>query len=480
MKEVANDPSPLPRLPLGGNIRLLFIDLRDSLIGLKTISALPTRLQEISAGLSKQSSLVYFFQVTHVILKKSLSDSFGRFRIYKDEGKIKIDQDNDVDAFEAFYRIYRDLETKENTKSHTFNLASLFGRKTSNLENQNFIFGCNPPVCQEFLQSNSLWQSTEDADKEVDGDMNAFSRKSDERDASIAIQKFIRHRKIINISALHFYHWKETLLSFVLLISAKIKIRKLRAQIAEGAKNQIQVCYPLTSFPNLWRDLRVVEESKMNWKKIVENGMPFFDGAECEFCGVPFNMRICQDRQNWWRSNYPNLPYKVAAIQFNLTHFKTQCWMSPFFSAHQQMPQHRAASELVSNLVNELPKIFGRFDISIKMLEDTVRVCQEEADKGGAFTSWYLNCREDSASLNTEMKYRLDQMCRLYFGRKLDELQSLMRYFVDTSLRAQTYLTGKQEEEKQMKEEQMVNLQDETKEFCEEEDDDGFVMDLRI
>jgi hypothetical protein len=253
------------------------------------------------------------------------------------------------------------------------------------------------------------------------------------------------------------------------LITAKIEARcrnVLREGSAglSGSADDGEALNPLESFPNFYLDLRAVADSKAKWLQWVTENIPFFDGVECEFCRCDLERHVFESRQSSWKSHCANIPYKVAAEKFNLEHYQTQWVASPMLSYHLQSPEHQTATEVVFDLVNALPPLYSRVEISKRMLEETINACEKETERGDSEISWYLICREESRIRYYELMVFMGQMREFYIHRQFEKLQSAMATFRDISYRAQAYLEEKRDQEKQfiLEQRQAASLEEES------------------
>jgi hypothetical protein len=300
-------------------------------------------------------------------------------------------------------------------------------------------------------------------------DMHDFSRISDRRDAAMAIQRLFRRRTNNAIRVSYFRWWKKTMTHLARLITAKIEARRRNVLLEgsaglAGSADDGEALNPLESFPNLYQDLRAVADSKAKWRQWVTENIPFFDGVQCEFCHRVLETHLFETRQSWCKSHCANVPYKVAAEKFNLEHYQTQWVVSPMLSYHLQSPAHRTATEVVFDLVDALPPLYSRVEISIRMLENTINACQKETARGDSKTSWYLMCREESRIRNYELEVIMGQMREFYLHRQFEKLQSTMAMFRDISFRTQAYLEEKRDQEKQfiLEQRQAASLEEES------------------
>jgi hypothetical protein len=457
--EASNDLNVLPRLPLGGSIGGICIYLRDTLVQLEQVPHPPSLLVKLARGLNKTSSLIDLVQVTHKILEQALSDRFVLFRIERDNENDSIVMNrNETDSYIWFSKIWQAFEKKNTSPAES--------RRTN--DELSFVLASDPLPCQEFLPVDSHQQVDESIDLEMD-DMHDFSRISDRRDAAMAIQRLFRRRTNNAIRVSYFRWWKKTMTHLARLITAKIEARRRNVLLEgsaglAGSADDGEALNPLESFPNLYQDLRAVADSKAKWRQWVTENIPFFDGVQCEFCHRVLETHLFETRQSWCKSHCANVPYKVAAEKFNLEHYQTQWVVSPMLSYHLQSPAHRTATEVVFDLVDALPPLYSRVEISIRMLENTINACQKETARGDSKTSWYLMCREESRIRNYELEVIMGQMREFYLHRQFEKLQSTMAMFRDISFRTQAYLEEKRDQEKQfiLEQRQAASLEEES------------------
>jgi hypothetical protein len=456
--EASNDVNVLPRLPLGGSIGGICIYLRDTLVQLEQVPHQPSLLVKLARGLSKTSSLIDLVQVTHKILEQALSDRFVLFRIERDNENDSIVMNrNETDSSIWFSKIWQAFEKKNTSPAES--------RRTN--DELSFVLASDPLPCQEFLPADSHQQLDESIDLEMD-DMHDFSRVSDQRDAAMAIQRLFRRRNNNAVRVSYFRWWKKTMAHLARLVTAKIEVRR-RNVLREGSAGLAssadgEALNPLESFPNLYQDLRAIADSKAKWLQWVMENIPFFDGVQCEFCHCVLDMDLFESRQLWWKSHCSNVPYKVAAEMFNLEHYQTQWMDSPMLSYHVQLPEHQTATAVVFDLVNALPPLYSRVEISMRMLENTINACKKETERGDSETSWYLICREESRIRYHELNVSMRKMREFYLHRQFDKLQSGMAMFRDISYRTQAYLAEKRDQEKQfiLEQRQAASLEEES------------------
>ncbi len=92
----------------------------------------------------------------------------------------------------------------------------------------------------------------------------------------------------------------------------------------------------------------------------------------------------------------------------------------------------------------------ARFDISLFMLGKLMYVCEQEADRGGPHTSWYLNLREEAASRQVEFGVEtiLQQILGMFSERRYPALEQMLGGLIQKSFEIQAYFATKRNEEK--------------------------------
>eukprot|EP00980_Cylindrotheca_fusiformis_P018743 scaffold6241_cov129-Cylindrotheca_fusiformis.AAC.20 len=430
--DVVDDPNPLPRLPLGGKIHEIAIYLRDKLVQLKDL----TFLQDLLQDAHKSSSLVDLFQVTHLILEQELSDRFVVFEVGRDGGTSTKIIRNETDANQWFLQICGDFEGKATTAP-----------KSS--DDFSFVLGNDPLPCQEFLPTDRYQQKEETRDLE----MERMHELSIQQYAASTIQRRFRRRKTSSQGGSYFREWKRRMTKFARHLKKEIVTRRRKALASQYISEVEVVKNPLDSFPNLYGDLGALQSSKEIWRQWLKDNMPFFDGAQCEFCNYIFDHNIVSARHQWWefhsKSNFW-LSYKEAAQKFNLENFQMQWLGSDALNYHMYTESHISWRDLVFHFVEVLPPLYSRIEISKKMLEAALDACRKEIDHGGSNTSWYLICEEELRSQRSEMEQLLQEMQGYYLNKHFQELYSKIPMLQDRSYRPQAFLEQKRKEEAEM------------------------------
>jgi hypothetical protein len=477
MSEASNDLNVLPRLPLGGNIGGICIYLRDTLVQLEQVPHQPSLLVKLARGLNKTSSLIDLVQVTHKILEQALSDRFVLFRIERENDNDSIVMKrNETDSSIWFSKICQAFEKKNTPPAES--------RRTNDA--LSFFLASDPLPCQEFLPGDSHQQVDESIDLEMD-DMHNFSQISDRRYAAMVIQRLFRRRKNNAIRVSYFTWWKKTMAHLACLLTAKIEARR-RNVLREGSEglassaDDREALNPLESFPNLYRDLRAGADSQAKWLQWVTENIPFYDGVQCEFCDCVLERRVFESRQLWWKSHCSNVPYKVAAEMFNREYYQTQWVATPTLSYHLKSPEHQTVTGVVFDLVNALPPLYSRVEISMRMLENTLNACEKETKGGDSQTSWYLICREEVSFRYHELMVLMGKMRELYLHRQFEKLQSAMAMFRDISYRTQAYLEEKRDQEKKfiLEQRQAASLEEESDTNVNDENEDDEEHDFAL
>eukprot|EP00980_Cylindrotheca_fusiformis_P018745 scaffold6241_cov129-Cylindrotheca_fusiformis.AAC.22 len=453
-RDVVDDPNPLPRLPLGGKIHELAMYLRDKLVQLKGLPFCEDLLQDIH----KSSSLIDLFQVTHQILEQELSDRFVVFAVGRDEGESTKIIRNETDANQWFLQVCGGFEGKITTAQNRSDDFS-------------FFLGNDPLPCQEFLPMDVVRQKEETRDLETEKVYDLSLRQY----SASTIQRLFRRRKSVSKEVYYFRLWKRRMTKFARLLKERIVSRHRKAQTSQQCLEEEVVKNPLDSFPNLYGDLSAVQSSQEIWRKWLKDHMPFFDGAQCEFCNYIFDHNIVSARHHWWEFHSKSnswLSYKEAAQKFNLENFQTQWLNSDALNHHLHTEGHIYFRDLVFHFLEVLPSLYTRIEISKRMLEAALDACRKEIDRGGTYTSWYLICAEESRSQMSEMEQLLQEMQGYYLNKQFEELHSKIPMLQDRSFRPQAFLA-----EKRKKEAEMISTQLEAVEQEEEQDSNNSDQD---
>eukprot|EP00980_Cylindrotheca_fusiformis_P007732 scaffold1639_cov107-Cylindrotheca_fusiformis.AAC.2 len=429
-RDVVDDPNPLPRLPLGGKIHEIAMYLRDKLVHLKRLPF----FQDLLRDVHKSSSLTDLFQATQQILEQELSDQYAIFRVEQNEEALANVRTTETDANQWFLQVCRAFEGR--------------GTAPKSSDDFSFVLGNDPLPCQEFLPMD-LVQLKEEA---RDSEMEKMHELSIQQDAASTIQRRFRRRWADSKEVYYFRVWKMRMKRFVRLSKERIASRHRKAQTSQQCLEEELVKNPLDSFPNLYGDLRAVQSSKKIWRKWLEDNMPFFDGAQCEFCNYIVDPNIVNARHRWWQKSYGRqLPYKEAAEKFNLEVHETQFMYPDLLIHHMRTERHMHLQELVFGFVEKMPKLYTRIEISTKMLKAALDACRKEIDRGGTDTSWYLICAEESRFQMSEMEQLLEEMQGYYLNKQFEELHSKIPMLQDRSFRPQAFLEYKRKQEAEMR-----------------------------
>jgi hypothetical protein len=443
-KEASDETNALPRLPLCGSLRNLGMKLRDALLGLKDTNV-SLRLNELCQSLNESSSFRDLFKITCGILQNFQKDRMVQLRVHQGDkiGSIEIDVLDEIESFIS----------SVGTVS--------FGRLDD-------TFNRDPAPCQEFLPNLHYEQYGSDEQAQEDQgisseDIRAYSRKSVERNAAPTIQRCFREwrRRTAQLSTLsYFQKWKGTMARFVYLVAKDIAEKRsktvplLDTATTSGAESEHrQPNFPLQSFPNLWNDLDSMRRSTEKWKGQLEYAASLvIDDVECELCGVWLDEHTYNSRRLWWQTTLRSLQYRVAAQQYNqqfLPHHLRQQQSFNYYR-HLQSEQHVGFEKYFEWLIEEYTKVTARFDISLFMLGKLMYVCEQEADRGGPHTSWYLNLREEAASRQVEFGVEtiLQQILGMFSERRYPALEQMLGGLIQKSFEIQAYFATKRNEEK--------------------------------
>lgn len=433
MADASREPNVLPRLPIGGNIRGVIIHLRDALVELQHVRQAPSRLQVLARGVNRSSSLIDVFKVAQGILEEAFSDRFLVFRIGRDKDSIAM-QRNEAGPIQWAKEVWLEFEARN---------TSLASESRGKGDGLNYVLLSDPFPCQEFL----LHASQQQQDESVEVEMHGIQDLSY---AAMTIQRCFRSRKSSTSRESYFRLWKRRMTVFARLLKRRIDSRHGNTlEIQESPSVDEQSTNPLGSVPNLYGRLSIVADSKETWRNWLKYHMPFYDGVQCEYCQCFFDIDTFHKRQMWWKAEYPYLDYKAAAQSFNLAFYQTQWLSSSNMSRHVLLEEHKRVQEIVFHLLEELPSLFSRVEISLKMLEATINVCEKEIARGESNKSWYLICEQESRSQHAEVGFFFTQMRDLYFHKQFDQLMAAMARFRDQSFRPQSFLEQKRDQEKQ-------------------------------
>jgi hypothetical protein len=118
----------------------------------------------------------------------------------------------------------------------------------------------------------------------------------------------------------------------------------------------------------------------------------------------------------------------------------------------------------------------ARFDIARTTLDNMMNVCQQEVDRGGSNTSWYLNLREESYSWLDEVDTSVRMIQGMFSDHRFGDMQLGIKDLYKKSLDFQDYFTKKREEEKLNMDRHKTELDDDSSLDHTEADDDDIVL----
>jgi len=368
--DAKDDLQSLPKLPLCGAIRSLVKCLR------KVIEQDYQRsqfLQEIKST-SSLSSIEELLEATNETLQISRYDAFILCRVHQNDQGVQV-------------------ETRKEFADFSKNRLDIY------LSEEGDVFVKQGRKCESFLPQRRI---ESDVTVEYQSQDSELSKKSDEMNAAISIQRFVRHRKQRKTGGegwkqYHFRRWKQVLRSFTRMAVRIFKEEKNRRtpvnkswrEVLDGT--QTGDVHRLTNIENMWDNQSYMISMQRKWDKYLSMNFPICDFIECGFCCLVFEPVLREQRHCLWQQKFSVLPY-ITAVRHMGIPVETPC-----FHQHCMECLHRNAHEGYINHVNELSGILASLEASRLMLGELSGL----SDKG----SWYLNMADQAKYLLCEIDY---------------------------------------------------------------------------
>eukprot|EP00978_Attheya_sp_CCMP212_P018156 scaffold49349_cov36-Attheya_sp.AAC.1 len=445
-QEVADDQTPLPRLPLNGHIRDLVRNLKDAVLQCSS----STRLRESFNGLSNYSSMCDLFEAMSSVLEKSRSEPLVLCRIHQ--------VSNETTGI--------DVETHQGTEDFESLIADV-----------PFHDGRGPFV--EVLTKGQHFLVEEQGNINLDegamsaADLKALSKQSDKRNAAIVITRSIRswqNKPAHETSSDSFFQkWKKSLYLFIHLVEKRFEEKKARNGVSKVTVSSVGTIH------NVWSDLRNNYARKQKWETILMKELPEIDHVECQFCGVCFDGGIVQRmRGDHWQRYFAHLPYREAVKGFKNSGIEPAPSAPSLIESnmHFHTHIHWEHCQDYNAHIERLSIVLARLENSDIMLRSMVEVCTLQEEQHHTTRSWYMVTGDEARSLlATTAKARQDLMHHRWFWPLPPDVVRLIVEVESQSLQPQDFYDSKRKEE----EIRLSQVQEEVEDQVAGADDDPLV-----
>jgi hypothetical protein len=228
----------------------------------------------------------------------------------------------------------------------------------------------------------------------------------------------------------------------------------------------------------LWIDTGHVQSLVRKWNLNFMAHSPVFDGLECSFCGIPYNVYIQQERYCWCNGACPQLAYAGSEVASQFNWQKLGMAQAPFplgndgglyFRQHAVDSIHLANVQHYENHREALAQEAAQLDTSFIIARWIIDMCDRHP------TSWYLNVGEEARNLLLDLEAARQRLFHEGLSWPNPQLPTLMAFIHASSQRLQDFLKLIQTEEWRITQESLVAVDERANEDV---GDMGHALDL--